>query len=159
MRRNQGPASTGIRRQSTAEVDTGWLVGTTAAALSVPAGAAEMSGMTRIGSNGKLYFATPKGNVFHGNQYVTTTSLSQIGRLTVRATVGTSLVVDVYNLDRGRISKGKFAANAAVLGASALVGGPFGLSLSATYFGGDAIMRIRNENRSVMDEWCKANGC
>lgn len=44
------------------------------------------TGLTRLGSNGKLYFETPNGGVFRGNQYVSSTSIakygSKIGRVT-----------------------------------------------------------------------------
>jgi RHS repeat-associated protein len=44
------------------------------------------AGLTSLGSNGKLYFETPNGGVFRGNQYASTTSIakygSKIGRVT-----------------------------------------------------------------------------
>lgn len=36
-------------------------------------------GKTRIGNNGSIYFETPRGNVFYGNQYVRTFSLLEVG--------------------------------------------------------------------------------
>ena len=58
------------------------------------------SGITRIGSNGKLYFRTANGGVFKGNQRVVTKSLSKIGgqATQVLGTVGWMLrFMDIKN--------------------------------------------------------------
>jgi RHS repeat-associated protein len=58
------------------------------------------SGITRIGSNGKLYFRTANGGVFKGNQRVVTKSLAKIGgqATQVLGTVGWMLrFMDIKN--------------------------------------------------------------
>lgn len=140
------------------DVDMGLVLSSSAAALSVPAGLAELSGLTRVGSNGQLYLQTATGRVFLGNQYVTTVSLAKIGKFAGSGAAYVTLVVDAHSLSTGKIGWGKVAADATIIGASALIGGPFGVGLSVGYFGGDSFLQIRDQNRSVMDEWCAQDG-
>jgi YD repeat-containing protein len=62
------------------------------------------NGQINIGSNGKLYFETPKGNIFHGNQYVSVTSMDDVlgtinyvGKVIGTITTVASALCDTYD--------------------------------------------------------------
>ncbi len=89
------------------------------------------SGLTKIGSNGKLYFETPSGNVFNGNQYVTTTSLSKIGGNVSKYTGAIGYTVSAVQVGVGVYNDGgHYGYNAQVATGSA-VGGMIGAEAGA----------------------------
>ena len=61
------------------------------------------TGLTRIGSNSKLYFETLKGGVFYGNKYVSTTSLTKLG-----ASIGRYAGPFGYVVNAGQIGYGVY---------------------------------------------------
>jgi RHS repeat-associated protein len=109
------------------------------------------AGLTRIGSNSKLYFETSKGGVFKGNQYVKTASLakygSKIGRVTgpVGHVVSAAQIVHGVHQDDWQFGYNAQVATAGVVGgmagawagaeAGALVGGKIGAVIGACFGG------------------------
>ena len=66
----------------------------------------ENAGKTRFGSDGKFRFETQTGRVFNGNQYVTTTSLKEIGNVIGKYAGKAAFGVTVYNVVATGINEG-----------------------------------------------------
>ena len=81
------------------------------------------TGLTRLGNNGSLYFETPTGGIFNGNQYVSTTSLAKLG-----SNIGKYAGPAGYAINAGQIGYGiyqdggSFGSNAKVATAGAIGG-------------------------------------
>ncbi|WP_228388332.1 RHS repeat-associated core domain-containing protein, partial [Chryseobacterium sp. CBo1] len=104
------------------------------------------SGIARVGSNYKLYTATQTGRVFHGNQHVKTYSISKFGTKLGYVAAGAGLVMDgigVYNYTQNpnapdAVTPTKAATNTG-MSAWGILGGPYGVMVSAAYGGMEAI--------------------
>jgi len=71
------------------------------------------TGLTRFGNNGRLYFETPNGGVFTGNQYVSTTSLTKLGSNIVKYARPVGYVLAVGEVGYGIYQDGgSFGSNA-----------------------------------------------
>ena len=83
-------------------------------------------GLTRLGSNFKLYFETPNGGVFRGNQYVATTSLAKYGSKIGRVTGPVGYAISAGQIGYGIYrDNGQFGYNAQVA-TGGVVGGMIG---------------------------------
>lgn len=56
------------------------------------------AGLTQVGTNGQLYYETKTGRVFHGNQYVGTTSLEGLAKSVNKYLGPAGAVISVYNV-------------------------------------------------------------
>lgn len=89
------------------------------------------TGLTRLGNNGSLYFETPTGGIFNGNQYVSTTSLTKLG-----SNIGKYAGPVGYAIGAGQIGYGiyqdggRFGSNTKVATAG-VVGGMAGAAIGA----------------------------
>jgi RHS repeat-associated protein len=99
-----------------------------------------LSGVTRVGTNGTFYTATATGRVFYGNRYVTTYSLRGIGEIAGKASFGFGVVLDgfgVYNYyqdpnSSNIVHPGKMGLNT-TMGALGVWGGASGAIVSIMY--------------------------
>ncbi|WP_419868726.1 DUF6443 domain-containing protein [Chryseobacterium sp. CT-SW4] len=104
------------------------------------------AGVSRIGSNYKLYTATQAGRVFYGNQYVKTYSIGNIGTKLGVAGFGVGLLMDgmgVLNYTQNpqapdAVSLPKFGTNTGI-GLWGLLGGPYGVAVSTAYGAVEAV--------------------
>ena len=100
---------------------------------------ASNAGMTRIGTNGRLYFPTVGGRVFYGNQYTRTMSLvnygSKIGKVT--GTIGYTLngLKIAYSVSQDNWTYGKNAQVASVGVAGGMAGAWIGAKAGALVLG------------------------
>ncbi len=108
---------------------------------SILGGAVENSaGMTQVGSNGKLYFETRTGRVFHGNKYVGTTSLKQLGNTIGRYYGRANIAITVFNVATATYNAGKEAGleeaievglDESAIAAGGIAGGWIGLKIGS----------------------------
>lgn len=92
----------------------------------------ENAGKARFGSDGKFRFVTKNGGVFFGNQYVTTTSLKEIGNVIGKYAGGAAFLITVYNVGATWINEGAEAGlKEGAIAAGGMAGGWMGLKVGA----------------------------
>ncbi|MDY3528908.1 DUF6443 domain-containing protein [Riemerella anatipestifer] len=89
------------------------------------------AGLTRLGSNRKLYFETLNGGVFKGNQYVSTTSVIKYGSRITRVTGPIGYAISVGQIGYGVYKDGGDFGNNAKVATGGVVGGFAGGLLGA----------------------------
>ena len=102
------------------------------------------AGLTRLGTNGKLYFETPNGGVFRGNQYVSTTSIAKYGSKIGRVTGPVGYAISAGQIGYGVYRDGgQFGYNAQVATGGAVggtLGGMAGAWAGAKTFGAAGLL-------------------
>ncbi|WP_161531917.1 RHS repeat-associated core domain-containing protein [Riemerella anatipestifer] len=84
------------------------------------------SGLTRLGSNRKLYFETLNGGVFKGNQYVSTISVAKYGSKMTRITGPIGHTISVGQIGYGIYKDGGDFGNNAKIATGGVAGGTIG---------------------------------
>ncbi|MCG2792868.1 MAG: DUF6443 domain-containing protein [Weeksellaceae bacterium] len=101
---------------------------------------ADNAGLTRLGTNGSLYFPTANGRVFYGNQFVRTASLAKWGKLASKGAIWVNVGIGGYKTYQGiQQDGGKFGYNAqrASVGATAGVLSGWGGAEAGAYMGAE----------------------
>lgn len=114
------------------------------------------AGLTRLGTNGQIYFPTVNGRVFYGNQYVRTASLAKWGGVASKGAMGVSVVIGLINTGQGYQEDGRrFGRNAqkavakttgSILGgwagaeAGAFMGAEFGATIGSVFPGAGTVI-------------------
>ncbi|SDG27473.1 RHS repeat-associated core domain-containing protein, partial [Epilithonimonas hungarica] len=117
---------------------------------------ADNAGLTRFGTNGRLYFPTANGRVFYGNQYARTFSLAKWGGIASKGALGVNATIGLIKTGQGyQADGGKFGYNAqraavgatvGVLGgwggaeAGALMGAEFGATVGSLFPGAGTVI-------------------
>ncbi|MDY3315917.1 hypothetical protein PG630_01145 [Riemerella anatipestifer] len=84
------------------------------------------AGLTRLGSNRKLYFETLNGGVFKGNQYVSTISVAKYGSKITRVTGPIGRTISVGQIGYGVYKDGGTFGNNAKIASGGVAGGTIG---------------------------------
>ena len=106
---------------------------------SVAGSLADNSGISKIGSNGAVYLENANGNVFNGNQYVSTTSISKIGDGIGKYVKPLGYGINLAQVGVGMYKDGGYGDNAKIATGNAVgsmigseMGGVMGAELGAT---------------------------